>query len=165
MLRTILRSFLAVSLTFGAMSCHKRRQQAPAKVAALAPAPEGTHYEYWPGLGNVIVADPPKPGSNKPGAGGGVGAGSDGSDDDGTENPSQRFHPATVFVDGVARVACTYNEMPPGVKSEKYQWEPGEWTHRVRLAEYLKNLGVDIHKVRAVHFYGGRDHVVMVDGD
>jgi hypothetical protein len=154
---------LAASLAFGAMSCHKRPRKQAAPVAQIQ-APPGTHFEYWPGLGNIVVADPPAPGSNKPGAGGGVGAGGDVADD-GTENPNQRFHPATVFVDGVARVACTYNEMPPSVKSEKYQWEPGYWTHRVHLAEYLKSLGVNLAKVQAVHFYGGREHVVMVGGD
>src|SRR5581483_765127 len=164
MRRTLLRSFLAASLAFGAMGCHKRPKKQPAPVAQMQ-APPGSHIEYWPGLGNIIVADAPAPGSNKPGAGGGVGAGSETSDDGDSENPNQRFHPATVFVDGVARVACTYNEMPPSVKPEKYQWEPGYWAHRERLAEYLKSLGINLAKVRAVHFYGGRDHVVMVPGD
>jgi hypothetical protein len=154
---------LAASLAFGAVGCHKRAKRQAAPLAQLQ-APPGNHFEYWPGLGTIVVANAPEPGSNKPGAGGGVGAGSD-VDSDGTENANQRFHPATVFVDGVARVACTYNEMPSSVQVEKYQWEPGDWSHRVRLADYLKSLGINLAKVQAVHFYGGRDHVVMVSGE
>jgi len=58
-----------------------------------------------------------------------------------------------VILYGVARVACTYNEMPPSVKSEKYQWEPGEWAHRVKLADYFKGLGVQKDYGEAFKWY------------
>jgi hypothetical protein len=156
MMRWALCSLLAVS----ALGCH-RKAKAPAHVAYQLP--ERTHVENWPGLGEIVVDDKPEPGANKPGAGGGVGAGSDLSDD-GEDGGGKRFHPATVFVDGSPRAACTYNELPSRLKVERYRWDEEEFAHRVRLSEYLTALGIDLARVKAVHFYGGRDHVSIVTG-
>jgi hypothetical protein len=149
MTRSALRFLLAMSMFAGA-GCHKRTQiQAKAAVVAQADGP-------------------PAPGSNKQGEGNGTGAGLGANADEDLDNPNQRFHEATVYVDGVPKIAFTYNEMPPSVPVYEYTWgEEGDSdkAHHMLVADYLKALGVNLKKVKEAHFYGGRDRVVVVTGD
>jgi len=103
---------------------------------------------------------------NKQGEGNGTGAGMGANADEEVENPNQRYHEATVYVDGVPRVAFTYNEMPSSVKVTQYDWSlEGDLAHHMLVADYVKALGVDLAKVKELHWYGGRDRVVIVTGE
>src|SRR4051812_43879083 len=76
---------------------------------------------------------------SKQGEGTGAGAGLGGNADEETENPNQRYHEATVYVDGVPRIAFTYNEMPSSVKVSEYDWSlEGDMAHHILIADYLK---------------------------
>jgi hypothetical protein len=103
---------------------------------------------------------------NKQGEGNGTGAGLGENADEETDNPLQRFHEATVYVDGVPRIAFTYNEMPSSVKVTEFDWSgEHDLAHHMLIADYLRSLGVDINKVKETHWYGGRDRVVVITGD
>src|SRR5262245_18513064 len=80
----------------------------------------------------------------EPSAGDGQGNGEGGGGDN-DEEPAggRRFHDATVYVDGVPVVAFTYNEMPPGVKVFKKEWDEGEFFSHFLVCDYFAKLGVD----------------------
>jgi hypothetical protein len=153
MKRPLLYVYVVGALLSGSTASHRARSASPPVRAPAA----GQRVEYWPGLGNVVVSTA-QPGGQQDGNGGN---GGDGDDD----NPNQRFHPATVYVDGVARVAFTYNEMPPEVKTSKYDWEPGTSYTHIRVCDYFKSVGANCDRVKESHWYGGRDRVVIVTGE
>ena len=147
---------LAASLSLPlAAGCHRRAPKAAA-VASGPKAPPGTHFETWPGLGRIVVPDKPKT----------LRAADDQrfDDSDDADNTNKRFHMATVYVDGQPRVAFTYNEMPPGVRPIRYQWDKGQYTTHFLICDYFKTLGVDCNDIQATHWYGGRDRVVVISG-
>jgi hypothetical protein len=105
---------------------------------------------------------------SKQGEGNGTGAGVGANADEDTDSSTSRYHEATVYVDGVPRIAFTYNEMPSTVKVYEYTWSedyPDEKAHHMLVADYVKALGVDLAKVKELHWYGGRDRVVILTGD
>jgi hypothetical protein len=141
MTRSALRIILATSM-LAMPACHRR-----------APAPKPA----------VAADDLTK---SKQGEGNGTGAGLGANADEETENPTQRYHEATVYVDGVPRVAFTYNEMPSSVKVSEYDWSlEGDMAHHMLVADYLQSLGLDLNKIKETHWYGGRSRVVVITGE
>jgi hypothetical protein len=73
-----------------------------------------------------------------------------------------RFREATVYVDGDPRGILRALEMPPSLKTHAMASNVGS-IDRYYVAEYLQVLGVDIAKVKTLHFYGGR-RIAVVSG-
>ena len=71
-----------------------------------------------------------------------------------------RIPEAAVYVDGKAVAAIHSLELPTQLKLH----DSTVGTPRYYMGEYLTALGVDVAKLKAVHFYGG-SRVVVVDGD
>jgi hypothetical protein len=81
----------------------------------------------------------------------------------------QRFRDAVVYLDGVPIAGMAYGELPSGLDAEWVTFESmyGEKPRRVRrfnLARYIKALGVDLEKLKAVHMIGGRERVTILEG-
>ena len=74
-----------------------------------------------------------------------------------------RFGEATVYVDGAPVAVMRAMEMPMSLERRAMATRYGS-VDRYLVSEYLGALGVDITRVRAVHFYGGK-RVALVDGD
>lgn len=70
-----------------------------------------------------------------------------------------RIKDGAVYVDGKITGFLKFNELPPGLVGVVDR--PGET--EFGFASYLKALGVDVAKVRALHMHGGR--VSMLPGD
>jgi hypothetical protein len=102
--------------------------------------------------------------SGRGGGGGGGGNGGSGDDDEAPVNPQQRFHDATVYIDGVPTVAFTYNEMPPDLKPYKKEWDQGEFFTHFLVCDYLKKLGADCKDIKETHWYAGRARVAVITG-
>lgn len=74
-----------------------------------------------------------------------------------------RFREATVYVDGNPRGILRALEMPPSLKTHAMTSNVGT-IDRYYVTEYLQVLGVDIAKVKTLHFYGGR-RIAVVAGN
>lgn len=109
-------------------------------------------------------------GTGHGGGGGGSGGGGGGGGIDSSAEPlppeqrGQRFREATVYFDGVPIAALAFGELPPEVKPRWVEIEKGYKVRRFVLTEYLKGLGVDAAKLKAIHFYGGRTRLAILDG-
>ena len=118
-----------------------------------------------PGCKRHSPSAPAAPASSaaaEPDRGGGRGGG--GGDD---EEDGSRRHRPTIYVDGKPIVAFAYNELPPGVKVTERLIDAEEHVYykHINFADLVKNLGVDLRQVKAVHFHGGLDRVAVLDGD
>ena len=89
--------------------------------------------------------------------GNGVGAGAGGR--------SKRAAPPFLYVDGVPWAAVQLGELPPGLKPTYDGGESGVVGRRYSLLAYLRALGVDVKKIRAVHLHGGRTRIGMLTGE
>jgi hypothetical protein len=103
------------------------------------------------------------------GGGGGSGGGGGGSGGASTEpvppeQRGQRFREAAVYLDGTPIAALAFGELPPQVKPHWIEIEKDYKVRRFVLSEYLAGLGVDIAKVKAMHFYGGRTRLAVLEG-
>jgi hypothetical protein len=68
-----------------------------------------------------------------------------------------------VVVDGVVRAALRFGELPPSVP---FVARPGDSNARFfRVADYLRALGVEPSRMKAVHFIGNRDRVSSIERD
>ena len=139
-----LRLLLAGSL-LGAGACHRRAHVAKPAVAQKAAQAQGPDHQ---------------------GEGNGTGAGLGANADEDTDNPLQRFHEATIYVDGEPRVAFSYNELPASVKWSEFDWSgEGDKARHALIADLIKAVGVDLKDVKATHWYGGRDRIAIISGD
>jgi hypothetical protein len=138
------RALVALLVTLAA-GCRAEPAKAPAPASATPP----------PSAAPVSAAAP------APGGGGGNG--------DGTGQGGQRFRQAGVYVDGTPVAVIKFGELPPALRSAWQTQTTSEGqTLKVRrflLADYLEALGVDLARVKAVHFYGGRTRVGVMPGD
>jgi hypothetical protein len=69
-----------------------------------------------------------------------------------------------VFVDGKQVSVLRYGELPPGIAPFA---KPGDEHHSVRfyrVADYLKALGVNLDRVKAVHFADKGNRIASIEG-
>ncbi len=74
-----------------------------------------------------------------------------------------RIGDATVYVDGKPIAVMRTLELPIGLQPHDIN-RSGHVTKRYFMGEYLKALGIDVAKVKALHAYGGT-RVAVVDHD
>lgn len=77
----------------------------------------------------------------------------------------KRFGEAAVYVDGEAKAVMRIFELPPDLEQRPKKLEDGRTVPRWRVVEYLEKLGVNIAKVREIHFLGGRGRAAILPGD
>jgi hypothetical protein len=77
----------------------------------------------------------------------------------------KRFGEATLFVDGDAKAVMRIFELPPDLQQRPKKLEDGRLVPRWRIVEYLNALGVDVPKIKEIHFLGGRGRASIVSGD
>lgn len=70
------------------------------------------------------------------------------------EERRARPRETAVYVDGVQKGILRMQELPPSFKAHD-ETQGGEPIRRWYWAEYARAIGVDLAKVRAVHFHGG----------
>ena len=92
--------------------------------------------------------------------GGGAGPGNGGGG-----SGHKRFGQSPVYVNGVAVAVAAYGELPPWLPTRPFKLGDGRLATRFRIAEYLAALGVNVGKIKEVHFYGGRGRIGIVKGD
>jgi hypothetical protein len=68
-------------------------------------------------------------------------------------------------VDGVPLGVLRYFELPPKLSPFPYPLANGRNAERYRVAEYLSAVGIDLARVQAVHFVGGRNRTAIIRGD
>jgi hypothetical protein len=73
-----------------------------------------------------------------------------------------RLREATVYVDGNPIAVLRAMEVPPSIKTHAMATLSGS-VDRYLVGEYLGALGVDLAKVRAIHFHGG-SRLAVIDG-
>lgn len=67
----------------------------------------------------------------------------------------RRKQGSEVYLDGVLVGVVAYGELPPGLPVRWKTTDTGEKLRRYGFGEYLERIGVDLKKIREVHFYGG----------
>lgn len=77
----------------------------------------------------------------------------------------KRFGDSSAYVDGVALGVLRYFELPPRLSPFPYALANGRNAERYRVADYLEAVGIDLAKVQAVHFVGGRNRTAIIRGD
>jgi hypothetical protein len=80
----------------------------------------------------------------------------------------KRWGDAPIYVDGNYRGMLRFPELHPNVATiVQHRDIDGEriYMRRFAWAEMFAQHGVNIDKIKAVHFYGGRSSISMVDGD
>jgi hypothetical protein len=77
----------------------------------------------------------------------------------------KRFGDAPVFVDGELQGMLRFSELPPSLPTIRETLEGGKVVRRFAWTQYFAALGVDLSQIAAVHFYGGRDLICVVEGD
>ncbi len=77
----------------------------------------------------------------------------------------KRFGESAAYVDGKPLGAIRFYELPPTLKPFPYLLANGRNAERYRVAEYLEAAGVDLKKVTAVHFVGGRNRTAVLTGE
>jgi hypothetical protein len=88
-----------------------------------------------------------------------------GGDGQGGGGGKKRFGDSSAYVDGVPLGVLRYFELPPRLEPFPYPLANGRNAERYRVAEYLVAVGVDLAKVQAVHFVGGRNRTAIVRGE
>jgi hypothetical protein len=85
--------------------------------------------------------------------------------DDDQETKKRRYPEPMVYVDGEAVAGLRFLELPPKLKTHWVKtsddWVPAR---RFSVADYIEALGVDLSKVKQVHFIGGRNRHSIVEG-
>lgn len=78
-----------------------------------------------------------------------------------------RIPDCVVFVDGKPSAVLRHGELPPGLKASTGPRPPNtRGTSRFfRLYDWVEAMGIDVKKLRALHFYGSHNRVAMIDGD
>jgi len=74
----------------------------------------------------------------------------------------KRFGEAFAYVDGKPVGVLRYFELPASLKSHDHKLLDGRVVQRYRVAEYLEALGVDLKKMKEVHFIGGRNRAAKI---
>ncbi len=84
----------------------------------------------------------------------------------------KRWGPPPIYIDGKFRGFMRYPELHPGLEAiwEKEALPEGlerdhHYVRRFAWADLFALYGVDLSKIKAVHFYGGRNAVSVVEGD
>jgi hypothetical protein len=73
-----------------------------------------------------------------------------------------RFGESAVYVDGNAVGVIRSTELPAKLKGRLINWPGGYTTTSYGFVDYVRALGVDAKKIKALHLYGGK-RVVVVD--
>jgi hypothetical protein len=80
----------------------------------------------------------------------------------------KRFGQASLYIDGKFMGMLRFSEVHPSVATQIVKLDiPDEdiYVRRFVWSELFAAHGVDLAHVQAVHFYGGRDRISVVDGD
>lgn len=79
----------------------------------------------------------------------------------------RRWSDSPVFVDGTFVGMLKYGELPPSLPTrvKRFEGDSFKVARRFSWNQYFRALGVDVSAIEAVHFYGGRDMVCVVEGD
>ena len=77
----------------------------------------------------------------------------------------RRFREPAVYVDGRLAGILRRHELPLSLKPRMKKLLDGREAKRFAIGDYLEAIGIDIAKVKAIHFHGGRGRVTVVDGD
>jgi hypothetical protein len=83
-------------------------------------------------------------------------------DGSGGGQKGKRFGEAFAYVDGKPVGVLRYFELPPGLEPHDHTLLDGRKVPRYRVAEYLESLGVDLAKMKEVHFIGGRNRAAKL---
>ena len=84
----------------------------------------------------------------------------------GTPAHGQRRQPPTaVYLDGVPLAGIAFGDLPPNLKETWVTFDDGNKVRRFGVADYLSALGVDLRKIKALHFHSGRKRVGMLSGE
>lgn len=83
-------------------------------------------------------------------------------DGSGGGQKGKRFGEAFAYVDGKPVGVLRYFELPPSLKPHDHTLLDGRKVPRYRVAEYLESLGVDLSKMKEVHFIGGRNRAAKL---
>lgn len=97
-------------------------------------------------------------------AGPGAGGGGAGPGNGGGGSGHKRFGQSPVYVDGVPIAVVAYGELPPWLPTRPFKLADGRLATRFRISEYFTALGLDLAKIKEVHFYGGRGRIGIVKG-
>ncbi len=74
----------------------------------------------------------------------------------------KRFGEAFAYVDGKPVGVLRFFELPESLKPHDHTLLDGRKVPRYRVAEYLEALGVDLAKMKEVHFIGGRNRAAKL---
>lgn len=83
-------------------------------------------------------------------------------DGSGGGQKGKRFGEAFAYVDGKPVGVLRYLELPSSLKPHDHTLLDGRKVPRYRVAEYLESLGVDLSKLKEVHFIGGRNRAAKL---
>ncbi len=77
----------------------------------------------------------------------------------------KRFGESAAYLDGKPLGAIRYYELPPTLKPFPYLLANGRNAERYRVAEYFEAVGIDLKKIKAIHFVGGRNRTAVMAGE
>ena len=78
---------------------------------------------------------------------------------------AKRFGQSPVYVDGKPIAVAAYGELPAWLPDHPVKLGDGRTAIRFVLGDYLTALGVDLARVKSIHFYGGRGRIAIMPGD
>jgi hypothetical protein len=70
-----------------------------------------------------------------------------------------------VFVDGEQRGVLRYGELPPGCEPTTSRTNAHHALRYYRVSDYLAGIGVDVSRVKAIHFADKSDRIASLEGD
>jgi hypothetical protein len=70
-----------------------------------------------------------------------------------------------VYIDGEYVGELRFRELPPSLDISWHPLDEGHFARRFAFADFLEAHGVPLAKVKALHLYGGRSRVMVIDGD
>jgi hypothetical protein len=75
-----------------------------------------------------------------------------------------KYRDCAVYVDGAPLAVMSFGELPPSLPTTWIEiGEPKMKVRRFIFWDYLAALGVDMKRLRAVHLYGGRGRVAVIE--
>jgi len=84
------------------------------------------------------------------------------------DHGGRRFREAAVYLDGTPIAVIKFGELPPALGTAWHTLTTSEGetmkVRRFNVGDYLEALGVDLKKVQALHFYGGRERIGILPG-
>lgn len=118
------------------------------------------------GNGMALVDDTPPPVTDDQKGGFSI----DGDDDERADRggggaKKKRFGQSPLYVDGKAVAVVAFGELPAWLPDHPVKLGDGRTAIRFVLGDYLAALGIDVGRIQAIHFYGGRGRISIMSGD